>query len=46
MSQLTEAQSRVLGVKPSGAADSRWTLNLLWRAGPAPRSPEGLVVFV
>lgn len=28
MSLLIEAQPRVLGFKPSRAADSRWTLNL------------------
>lgn len=45
-SQLIEAQPRVLGFQPSRAAESRRPLNLLRSAGPAPRSPGGLVVFV
>lgn len=45
-SQLIEAQPRVLGFQPSRAAESRRPLNLLRSAGPAPRSPRGLVVFV
>lgn len=43
---LTEAQPGVWGFGPSCAADSPWALNLLQRAGPAPRSLEGVVVFV
>ena len=46
MARLIEAQPGVWGFGPSRAADSPWALNLLWRAGPAPRSLEGLVVFV
>lgn len=42
MSQLIEAQPGVLSFEPSWPADSRWILNLLWSAGPAPRSLEGL----
>lgn len=43
---LTEAQPGAWGFGPSCAADSLWALNLLRRAGPAPRSLEGLMVFV
>ena len=43
---LAEAQPGVWGFGPSCAADSLWALNLLRRAGPAPRSLEGLMVFV
>lgn len=46
MPWLIEAQPGVWGLGPSWAADSLWALNLLWEAGPAPRSLEGLVVFM
>lgn len=46
MPRLIEAQPGVWGLGPSWAADSLWALNLLWEAGPAPRSLEGLVVFM
>lgn len=46
MLQLIEAQPRVLGFRPSWAADSLWALNLLWTTSPAPKSLQGLVVLV